>query len=571
MVGSWTHHVMDAVSSPGSRSTPLVLALDAAKTIRTHTILDERTAGFVALGLARARGRPVVLACTSGSAGAHYAPAVIEAYESGVPLLVCTADRPSELHGYASAQTTEQRGFFENHCVARFSVDAAAPPDELYAAATKGLGQALRRPGPVHFNVAFREPLWRPGTPYVLRAGATFEGDLPKESGGRLEAIARLTALCRSTHRGVLVVGPRSRQDRLEDDPALAKACARAATALRWPLLADALSGVRARGCGENVVSGYDSLLRSEYFRDHHRPDIALWIGRPATSKTLNRWLAAQSTPVVTLSTSTRHREADWNVVEAIEDDPASFLETFAYRLNEAGLSDRPMRPGLCADGDGWLNLWAQAQARFRTASATDGGFWEGALAREVVAALPAGALLHVASSMPVRDVDAFAGLLDVTITSNRGVNGIDGSLATLLGHCLAWRKGPSVLLVGDLAFLHDISSLRELVRMQANATVLLVNNGGGHIFDHLPIVEHHGAFERYFLTPQHADFQTLVSGFGARYQRLSPIALKDGLRGVVTHAIQSPGVDVLEVAFDRAKNLESRQAFHDAVCEVAS
>lgn len=560
--------VRHAVVSPGSRNTPLVLALHAAPEIETHVVIDERTAGFVAIGLARATGAPAVLCCTSGSAGGHYLPAVIEAYESHVPLIIVTADRPPELHGHAAPQTTDQSGFFARHCVA-FLESKPPEPDSAGRFYALGVEAAKLCTGPVHVNMAFREPLWssdavyampEPGSRSRSAAEAMTLGAATVSTSPDSDPTARLEQALRDATRGLVVCGPRARQDSLRAEPELARSYAEFAGRLGWPLLADVLSGARNPpdpGHGSTLVCGYDTLLRSGRFRLEHRPDVVVWFGRPATSKTLNQWLRDESVPTVIVSEHPNEHFPGWNVVEALEESPISAVKTLR---------------GLCQErSDGhWDDDWRAAERVYRMTNEEDQREWEGAFARRVVAALPPGSLLHVASSMPIRDVDGFSGEFraPLTVTSNRGVNGIDGCVATGLGHALAWRDGPSVILAGDLACLHDLGGLREAAIRSRSTTVVLVNNGGGHIFDFLPIAEHSDCFERFFLTPHDTDFRGIVTGLGARYRCLGALT---EVAEALSEAVERPGLDVLEARFDGSRNRIDHEDFYRTVAKRLS
>lgn len=558
--------VRHAVVSPGSRNTPLVLALHAAREIETHVVLDERTAAFVAIGLARATGTPTILCCTSGSAGGHYLPAVIEAYESHVPLIVVTADRPPELHGRASPQTTDQSGFFARHCVAFLD---SKPPEPNSAERFYTLGaEALKLcTGPVHVNIAFREPLWAADATYAMSATVSSPGSTaqPMSQAGSdrtnspdSDSTARLERALRGVTRGLVICGPRARQDSLHTEPELARSYAELADRLGWPLLADALSGARHQPTGGvTLVCGYDALLRSTRFRVEHRPDVVVWFGRPATSKALNHWLRDESIPTVIVSDHPDKYFPGWNVVEAFDESRDSIANEL--RKLSHGSSDTH-----------WDDEWRAAEYVYRATNEQDEREWEGALARRVVAALPPGSLLHVASSMPIRDVDGFGGEFktSLTVTSNRGVNGIDGCIATGLGHALGWRNGPSVILAGDLACLHDLGGLREAAIRSRSTTVVLVNNGGGRIFDFLPIAKHTDCFERFFLTPHDTDFEAIIAGLGARYRRLEALT---AVGNALYEAVERPGLDVIEARFEGSSNRADHEEFYRTVANRLS
>lgn len=551
LVSALAARVRHAVVSPGSRNTPIVLALDAHPQIETHVVLDERVAGFVALGLVRATGRPVILSCTSGSAGAHYLPAVVEAFESSAPLIVITADRPPELHGHAAPQTTPQGSFFGQHVIDR---EVLPLPDEASAETFAALGLdalevAAASSRPVHLNAPFREPLWMPDAHYPVTEAPEPPPIAPVAADPSV-AVSHLRAA-----RGLIVAGPRDRQDRLAEEPSIAWSAHALGQALGWPVLADVTSGTRYHE-GPPPITGYDTLLRSEPFARQMRPDCALMFGRPSTSKALNQWLARERVPVVVVGEEPSHR------------DPG--LEVRAELRGALGPSLRALAEALPApqvDSE-WLIGWREAEARFVEHNRSDRRWWEGALARRLVTELPAGALLHVSSSMPVRDVDAFAGPLQraVTVTANRGVNGIDGVTSTAIGQARGWRHGPTVALLGDLAFLHDLGAARLAASEAVPLTVVVVNNGGGRIFDFLPIHAHSRAFDRYFVTDQGVRLETLTGGLGARFERVDD---GDGFAEALARSLESGRFSVIEAVFDGDANRAEHEVFHRAVTEA--
>ncbi|GMV42198.1 MAG: 2-succinyl-5-enolpyruvyl-6-hydroxy-3-cyclohexene-1-carboxylate synthase [Myxococcales bacterium] len=506
LVAGGVRHV---VMSPGSRSTPLVLAFADADA-RTHVVLDERVAAFVALGLARVAG-PVALVCTSGSAGAHWLPAVIEARHSRVPLILLTADRPPELHGCGAPQTVPQAELFAPYALLRVDVgpaSAGVDPRWLRTVAARLLDAAR---GPVHANVAFREPLWEPGAKPVAVEPARILRPPPTADASTAAAVAE-----RLVGRGVIYAGPRAAPP---GDRAVGAAVARLGAALGWPVVAEPLSQLRGHSTG--AVLGMEP------------PEVVLRLGQPPTRRRVAERLVGAETVLV-------DPDGDWldpshttTLLAAVE--PASLCEALVPRV-------RPADPA-------WLAAWeaADADARARAASLCD-TLWEGAVAREVAAALPPSGLLHVASSMPVRDLDAFAPPAPFAVTSNRGANGIDGTIATALGASLGWR-GPVVALVGDLAFLHDHAALHAARALGARLVVVVADNGGGGIFGTLPIARHEGAFERLFLTPQPGDLAAAAAGLGAYAVRVDDL---QALRRSLSEALARDGVTVIHAVVDR-------------------
>lgn len=549
---------LHVVLSPGSRNTPLTLAFDelGPERARVHVVLDERAAGFVALGLAKATGRAAVVCCTSGSAAGHYLPAVMEASESRVPLVVVTADRPPELHRCGAAQTVTQSGMFA--LWARLSADLAPPDASATMRRTIAVGHELVRhaegspPGPVHLNVPFRKPLWTkdlpardlPTAPASTRARPTLED-------GALDELAQ--ALAPADGRGgVIVVGPAV--PATLDRAALRRAVGALAERLGWPIFADPSSGIDARH--PHVVSGYDAFLRHSATGAFLAPHRVLQIGAAPTSKATNQWLAAHAAGrVILLDEDGRRADPSALAERLVVADPA---------LTCAALASRELHR---APPD-WIARFARIAGATRDglAASIDEPGWQGHLARTVVEALPSGTLLHLASSMPIREVDAFAPCRGLDVQASRGVNGIDGTLATFLGTMLAGagtgETRAGVALVGDLAFVHDLDGLGAWAELGAElrATVVVVDNRGGRIFELLPVVDQidQARFERLFATPQRADLGPLCAAFGHRHRRVAPGALAAAL----VDELDRPGLGVIVVPIDPETD---RRAHHRA------
>jgi 2-succinyl-5-enolpyruvyl-6-hydroxy-3-cyclohexene-1-carboxylate synthase len=535
--------VRDACTSPGSRSTPLVLALVRDSRIRCWSHIDERCAGFFALGAAKASGRPVAVTCTSGTAAANLAPAVIEAREARVPLIVLTADRPPELRDVGAGQTIDQIKLYGDAVKWFVELDVgAATADRLrwirtlscraYWAALEG------RPGPVHLNVPLREPLvpeaplppdasGRGGErPYVL-----FDRPPPGRVGGREPPSGR-----------VLIVAGRDERD-ADGGAEVAAYAARN----RVPLLADPLSGGRR---GPAAIAHYDLLLHDPGFAAAHVPQFVIRIGDLPTSKPLRTWLAGLEVAQVAIDP-----DGSWQ-------DPAGVV---GLRL---ALPARALLGGTLAVEQGWLESWRAADAAIAGAVADSLG---DALSEPLVAArlgawLPARATLFVASSMPVRDVEEFVAVRDdpPRVLSNRGANGIDGTVSAAFGAAAVAGAGPVVLLIGDVALAHDIGGLLAARRLGLALTIVVLNNDGGGIFNFLPVAGLMDLFEEHVATPHGLDFAHAAALYGCGYERPADAA---ALRDAVDRAIASEETTIIEVRTDRDENL----ALHRRVAEAAA
>ena len=546
------------VVSPGSRNTPLILALEQiaahvdSPDIHIHRILDERSAGFFALGLGRASGRPAALICTSGTAAAHYYPAVIEASQSGIGMLMLTADRPEELRGVGALQTIDQNKLFGDY-VRKFldlgTPGEQGPTDAWVVATAQRAYQACsgENAGPVHLNLPFREPLWNPDEPQqpwaLPNQPAVVQGRKVLDPG----QIRDLRKTLGEASRGVIIVGPRVGALG-EHEAQFAKNIADLSRQLRWPIIAEPGSGVRCQLANDRLVTAADVLLRSEQFGASVAPNLVLRFGKTVTSKAVRLWAAGHGCPTILVENSGSWHDPDSAATQVVTAEPASVV---------ASLCQESGKISTC---DNWLPTWQRAQeiALAHIARLSNDHFWEGGVARQVAAALPEHGLLHVANSMPIRDLDAMAEKFSagVTLFHHRGANGIDGSLSALLGEATALGQ-PAVLLCGDLSFLHDLGALNLAAQEVRPVTVVVIDNRGGGIFEHLPISQHSEYFERNFITPHEQDLVTLCRGAGLRAcqatsaQALSSVLAEESLR---------PGVGVVVVPSDREANTAHHQ-----------
>jgi 2-succinyl-5-enolpyruvyl-6-hydroxy-3-cyclohexene-1-carboxylate synthase len=537
--------------SPGSRSAPLALACADHEGLRTHVILDERSAAFVALGIAKATQRPAAVVCTSGTAAANLHPAVIEAHHSGTPLIVLTADRPPELRATGATQTIDQLKLFGDAVRWFVEVGVAEPLEHSTrywrSIAARACITARGSPaGPVHLNVALREPL-------VPLGDSSFTHDL----GGRPHgapwvnvdghavtlneiAVASLARTAGVARRGVIVAGA----GRVEWEAVEALA-----SAAGWPVLAEAASGLRR---GDNAVTTYDAMLRSDGFRSSHRPDLVLRLGAMGTSRALADWLGPDI-PQVTVDPDLSWADAGRATTSLVRADAGAVCRALLREIPARGGSD-------------WLESWLSHERRARAVIDAilddERAPSEPRTARDVAAALPRGATLVVAASMPSRDLDWFGGTLDgLRILANRGANGIDGFVSTTLGVALA-SSAPVVSLTGDLSLLHDQSGLL-LARRNIDATFVVLNNDGGGVFEFLPQSRLSEHFERLFATPQGVDLAALARLHGCGH---SLVGEATDLPGALDAAGARGGVHLVEIRTSRAANAELHHRIWRAV-----
>ncbi|NDC74289.1 2-succinyl-5-enolpyruvyl-6-hydroxy-3-cyclohexene-1-carboxylic-acid synthase [bacterium] len=535
--------VRHAVISPGSRNTPLTLALVAHPDIETIPVLDERSAGFFGLGLAKRTGVPVILLCTSGSAGAHYLPALIEAKESGVPLIAITADRPPELRDCASGQTVDQQKLFGGYV--GFFHELAVPEArvELLQYLRQTLRHAVERArsgGPVHLNAPFRDPLVPvvDGTAQGLAAAVDWARffalpPIPPQAHPREQMFDRDFAAA----PGVIVCGAGWGEE---------VETVFWAERLGWPILADALSPLRFRGAGGRaVIAAYDAILRDPRAAQALRPKSVLILGEIPTSKPLRAWLTQADADTIQIGRTVENRDGRHG-------------RTLRIAVGAATVNRWTLPHGVTPQPE-WLAAWTRAEAAAQAVLAGAGDLtgFEGGFTRALARTLRRGQALFVASSMPVRDLESFAPARGdgPAVYANRGANGIDGTLSTALG--LAHGGVPTVLLTGDLAFLHDTNGLLSAAKLQGSLTVVLINNAGGGIFGHLPIAGFNPPFEEYWATPQRVDFARLCTAYGVPHEGVgSAVDLATRLEALVG----VPGLRVLEVRTDRARDVEMRR-----------
>ena len=532
LVDEWARcGLTDAVVAPGSRSTPLTVALARDDRVRVHVQVDERAAGFMALGLGVATGRPAPVVTTSGTAAVELHPAVVEADLAGVPLLACTTDRPPELHGVGAPQTVEQAGLYGR--AVRAAVEPGVPRGETAwawrsLAARAVLDATGIRPGPVHLNLAFSEPLL--AEPGALPLGR--DGGAPWHQMAPVPPPRNVLEELRG-RRGVIVAGRGS-------EPAVVRPLAEA---YGWPVLADPLGGCRT--AGPTTIAAFDLLARTPGWADSHRPEAVVRIGAPPASKALVAWLCDVPIHVVV--------------------DPAGAFadpDRLATHLVAGFLAGDNQAPAPSA----WLAAWREADDAVQAVldDELSGALDDPTVARTVLGALPDGSDLVVASSMPVRDVEWFGGTTGGRVLANRGANGIDGVVSTAVGVALAGR--PTVALVGDLAFLHDTNALLGAAVRDLSLTVVVVDNDGGAIFSFLPQASamEPGEFERLFGTPHGLDLVAVAAAHGVD---AAPVESVADLAAVV--ASPERGIRVRVVRTDRQANVAVHQRLYDRVAEA--
>ena len=539
LVDEWAHQgVTEAVVCPGSRSTPLAVALAAHPAIRVHVHHDERSGGFMALGLGIATGRPALVVTTSGTAAVELHPAVVEAHHQHVPMIAVTADRPPELQGVGAPQTIDQRELYGR--AVRWYAEPG-PPDVgqvagwRHLAADSVAASTATRPGPVHLDLAFREPLVGAAGPLPER-DATLDRPAPPHWGILDEEVARLTPLLAG--RGLLVAGARAAQSDADRDAILALA-----EALGWPILADAASGVRVPH--PLVVSTFDPVLRVGEVGERLRPEVVLRLGGLMASRVTNEWLAGCGATQIGVDRHGFVPDPDHVLARQLHADVAE-----ACRALQRAAAVRAV---VCAPA--WAAGWGAAETAARAAIdrvLAEEPASEPATVARVLAGVPDGGELVVSSSMPVRDLEWYAPPRQgVTVRANRGANGIDGVVSTAVGVALAGR--PTTLVIGDVAFLHDTNGLLGLAARPVDLRIVVVDNDGGGIFSFLPQAGalDHASFEALFGTPHGVDLAALAAVHGVghlvevvRTDRVENVAVHGRLNAAVAAALTQPPRD---------------------------
>jgi 2-succinyl-5-enolpyruvyl-6-hydroxy-3-cyclohexene-1-carboxylate synthase len=529
------HGMRHAVIAPGSRSTPIALALLENPDVTVHVRIDERSASYLALGIAKASGEVVAVLCTSGTAPAHFHGAVMEADLSRVPLLVLTADRPPELHGIGANQTVEQALMYGD--AVRWAPEIPVPESREDAveqwralaamAAARCRGERGQPAGPVHLNLPFREPLIPSddgvGFPYDLGARATPFAEASAAPDQSAELLDRL----KNVDRGVIVAGTGS------DDVGVGLL----ADQTGWPVIAEPHSNSRH---GDHALRATDALLRDSTFTSRHQPDVVVVVGRVGLSRALLSWLGTVDHVVVSLDSG------NWDVTGAAE-------AVLHCTPNEFGA----MAAKLAAASPDWAADWAAAADRVATEldtilDATD-ALTEPQVARDVADLVPDGAALVVASSMPIRDLDlVMRPCAGIRIYANRGVSGIDGFVSTAQGVAIGHRfDGPTVALCGDLSLLHDVNGLMPGPDPRPDITYVVINNDGGGIFSLLPQGSslEPTAFERLFGTPHGMSLESVAAAYDVEH------TLVTTAEELATALSSYGGVRMIEVRTDRSEN----------------
>jgi 2-succinyl-5-enolpyruvyl-6-hydroxy-3-cyclohexene-1-carboxylate synthase len=554
--------VRHACVAPGSRSAPLALALWKEPSIRVWSQVDERCAGFFALGIGQATGSPAAVLTTSGTAGANVHPAVAEASEARVPLIVLTADRPPELRGRGAGQTIDQLKLYGTavRWFCELGVAAADDAGLLHYRSTAARAVAESRgrpPGPVHLNVPFAEPL----APDPADGDVTARTELAREGRGHRpltavhaaesepggELVAAIAAAVTECRRGVILAGRSPHPGLGEPVAAFARACG-------YPVLPEPTSQLR---CGTHdraqLVAAYDLIFRD--LPPSLAPELVIRVGDMVTSKAVRTWLQGSEVRQIVIDPDGAWNEPTWAAELIARVDPAPLFRTFAEQL-----PSRPDREWL----EGWLAAATVAEDEVDAFLADLGDeLFEPRVHRDLGMLLPADSIVYVASSMPVRDLETFLPVAGrpLRFLANRGANGIDGLISSGLGAAAA-TGARTFILTGDVGLYHDMNGLLAASRLGAGATLVVMNNGGGGIFDFLPIARHREGYEELFGTPTGLDLEKVAELYELPFTRITSY-------GDLPQGIGAPGL--VEVPLDRARNVELHRRLFERVSAAVS
>jgi 2-succinyl-5-enolpyruvyl-6-hydroxy-3-cyclohexene-1-carboxylate synthase len=542
--------VEDVVISPGSRSTPLAYAFSQTDAFNTYMQVDERSAGFFALGMAKAKQSPVLLLCTSGTAAANYFPSIVEANYARIPLIVLTADRPHELREVGAPQAINQVQLYGNHV--KWSVDfpLADGYKETIPFVERHTGRAVTLAmaspmGPVHINIPFREPLLL-DFDYEIQP-STYQQSIPGSIVASQSSINLVEDMIRNANRGFIIIGELSGDFSKQDFWAFAKS-------IQWPILADALSQLRTEvpaECEHLLIDQYDALLKSENFKKAVNPNLVIRFGAQPVSKPLSLFLkASRPATYVVIDEDPLFRDSLGVVTHHIHSIPQVF-----WNSNLQGQTNET------------LDIWTQANklATEHIERYIDEQQDEGAFAGKLFNLLPEGSDLISGSSMPIRDVDTFFNntAKDIGIYANRGTNGIDGVVSTAFGIQQA-RKRPATLLIGDISFLHDSNGLLVSRFHETDLTIVVMNNDGGGIFSYLPQSTEETYFEKLFGTPTGLTFDSIATMYQAEYFAVASMVEFE-------HALTTPkhkDLRIIEVKTNRPENVLAHRYLWSGITE---
>ena len=562
--------------SPGSRNTPLTLAFANNKKIKSYVLVDERSTGFFALGLAKASNSPVAIVCTSGTATAEFYPAIIEAYQQRVPLIVCTADRPPELLDVGANQTINQINLYKNHI--RWFVDIGLPEPtvrrlkHIKSTARRAVYESfIKSKGPVHLNFPFRKPFEPEFHTDEVEMNII---DFAKTNGNNrkilIESYERknlknekwfkdIAGFLMTVKKGLIIAGPENY------NPEFPKNLVRLAARLNYPILADGCSNIRFGNHEKDlIISNYDAFLRSDSFVKKIKPDFILHFGRTITSKALDTFLDKCNAPRYMINDYGDWFDPSNKSLAAYDCKPYIFCEWMNEFLEEENF---------IRNTEDWLNIYLTADKKTGKTKVqlidNSPSFDEPCIISQIINELPDNSQVMISNSMPVRDFDYFASNTEkkLTIFNNRGASGIDGINSTALGIRCGSSK-ITVLITGDLAFYHDLNGLLAAYKYSLSLIIILINNNGGGIFEILPISNYGRIFKDYFIAPLNLDFSHFVKAYKGNYKKIKD---RKNFQKTFKEFLKKKNFSVIEIPTDSKKSLLLRKKFWKDVSKKMS
>jgi len=550
-----------ACISPGSRSTPLTYTLSRNRKIKSFIHFDERSSAFLALGIAKSTNKPVIVVTTSGTAVVELYPAIVEAYQQRVPLIICTADRPPELIGSGANQTINQHNIFKNHI--QWFRDLGLPSlnesglHYLQKVAIKAFQKSLiENSGPVHLNFPFRKPL----EPFTvtdeinkkvidIKPQKLFQNKSDKVSL-KSRIINKITLELVNHKKGIIIVGP------MNYNSDLMISIKKLSTLLKYPILADGLSQLRFGVTikDKNVLCNYSSFLQSNCFVDKNNPEIILQFGRTPTSSTLERFLSETTADRYLINHFGDKFDPSGKSKKILSLHPKDFCENLISELKFIKINRRKSR---------WQYNFIKAETtseelkikRIENSKSLN----EPSIISTVIKFLPSRSNIFIGNSLPVRDLDYFFSNTSkkIVVHFNRGASGIDGVTSTALG--IAIKRKPSVLITGDLSFLHDLGALSLASKYSIPLLIIVINNNGGGIFQSLPIANRINRFNEYFITPHNLELSKIVKSFGVNYQLIDS---RSNLKSTILKNLKKTSATVVEIQTDAGKSVELRNKY---------
>jgi 2-succinyl-5-enolpyruvyl-6-hydroxy-3-cyclohexene-1-carboxylate synthase len=557
-----------ACISPGFRSTPLTYVLSKNRKIKSFINIDERSSAFFALGLARATKQPVMIVTTSGTAVAELYPAIIEAYQQRTPLIICTADRPPELIGTGANQTINQHNIFKNHI--RWFRDLGLPSisetgfHHLQKIAIEAYRISLfEDKNPVHLNFPFRKPLEPSAFTDEVNSSIVKIRSLKysKHKSSEInnsyhtdKLIRRVTEEIINTPKGIILVGP------MDNEPEVIRAIKKLSALINYPVFADGLSQMRF-GAGKkdiDIISNFNSILKSENFVREHEPDVIIQFGRTPTSSVLESFLKETNANRYLINKYGDKFDPARNAKAILSFEPAAFCDQLISSINAKKFSKK---------NSDWMRDFNKAEViseSIKNRIIGNAKFPnEPVIITEILNRIPAGSNIFIGNSLPVRELDNFVSSTSkqLTIHFNRGASGIDGITSTALG--ISSAKKPTVLITGDLSFLHDLNALAIAVKYSIPLSIFVINNNGGGIFETLPIADKSERFKEYFITPHNLNFSEITEAFGIDYKL---IRQKSNLQTFLKNISNRKTPIVFEVKTNAVKSVELRNKYFNDV-----